>query len=148
MHVIKTFKFIGINLHTVFSLNLFYLLCFYGYAPSSLLMCLCSLSLLRRSFCILLARLLFFSISFISAFTCINSFLLLSLSLFYNSFSGFWSSMLHLFIFGLSFFFVNVMELLTTALPLFHEFAMQLSSSCSLLKRWSFQFDFIYPSVI
>lgn len=45
MHFIKTCKFIGIKLYTVFSLNLLYLLCFYGYVSSSFLMSLCSLSL-------------------------------------------------------------------------------------------------------
>ena len=48
MHFIKTFKCIGIKLHTVFSLKLFYLLCFYGYVPRSLLMSLFVLSPLNK----------------------------------------------------------------------------------------------------
>lgn len=145
MHFIKTFKCIGIKLDTVFSLNLFYLLCFYGYVLSSCLMCLFVLSLS------LLDRLLYFigeappPISFISAFICINFFLLLSLSLFNNSFSGFWSWMLHLFIFNLPCFLVNAMEILSTALTQFHEFGIQPSCSSSFLKRWQVEFDF-FPS--
>lgn len=89
MHFIKTFKFISIKLDAVFSLTLFYLLCSYGYVPRSIPICLfvfsLSLSLLRTSFCILLMRLLlFFPVSFIS-FYLFNSFLVLSLTLFYNS---------------------------------------------------------------
>lgn len=146
MHFIKTFKCIGIKLDTVFSLNLFYLLCFYGYVLSSFLMCLFVFSLS------LLDRLLYFigeapptPISFISAFICINFFLLLSLSLFHNSFSGFWSWMLHLFIFNLPCFLVNAMELLSTALTQFHECGIQPSCSSSFLKRWQVEFDF-FPS--
>ena len=135
MHFIKTFKCIGIKLHTVFSLKLFYLLCFYGYVPRSLLMSLFVLSPLNKRLPFLGKPPLFFPL-FISAFICINSFLLLSLSLFYNSFSGFWSWVLHLFLFSLSCFLVNAVELLATALPLFHGFDMKPSSSSLFLKRW------------
>lgn len=72
---------------------------------------------------------------FISAFICINSFLLLSFSLFYNSFSGFWSCVLHLFMFSLSCLLVNTEELLAIALPLFHGSDVKPSSSSFFLKR-------------
>ena len=77
----------------------------------------------------------FFFFVFISAFICINSFLLLSFSLFYNSFSGFWSCVLHLFMFSLSCLLVNTVELLAIALPLFHGFDVKPSSSSFFLKR-------------
>ena len=48
MHFIKTFKCMGTKSHTVFSLKLFYLLCFCGYVPRSLLMSLCVLAPLNK----------------------------------------------------------------------------------------------------
>lgn len=135
MHFIKTFKCIGTKSHTVFSLKLFYLLCFCGYVPRSLLMSLCVLAPLNKLLPFMGKPFFFFPL-FISAFICINSFLLLSLRLFYDSFSGFWSWALHLLLFSLSCFLVNAVELLATALPLFHGFATSPSRSPLFLKRW------------
>lgn len=137
MRFIKTFKCFGIQLHTVFSLNLLYLLCFYGYGPCSLLMSLFVFSPLNKllPFTGKAPFIFFFFFLFISAFICINSFLLLSFSLFYNSFSGFWSCVLHLFMFSLSCLLVNTEELLAIALPLFHGSDVKPSSSSFFLKR-------------
>lgn len=105
MHFIKVFKFISIKLDTVFSLNLFYLLCSYGYAPSSFLMCLFVFSLslsFEQAFAFYWWGSFYSFLFHLFHFICFNSFLLLSLTLFYNSFfffSGFLSWRLHLFIF-------------------------------------------------
>lgn len=102
MYFIKTFKFISIKLDAVFSLTLFYLLCSYGYVPRSIPICLFVFSLSLSPSNKLLAFYwwgYFYSFLFhLFHFICFTSFLLLSLTLFYNSFFFFLASWIEGFI--------------------------------------------------
>lgn len=128
MHFIKTFKFISIKLDAVFSLTLFYLLCSYGYVPRSIPICLFVFSLsLSLSFEQAFAFYwwgYFYSFLFhLFHFICFNSFLVLSLTLFYNSclfFFFFWLLELKAsFVYFWFFLLLKAVELLTTILPMY-----------------------------